>query len=265
MKKSLLALAVLALSGSAFACSGSSCTSPGYAGATATVSGSNSVLSGSVTSASASGAGQSSTSFASNVTTASTAVGASATAAYDAAKCDTSMVGAVGINGKVDLTSKSVAWNVSTGGAQGFAAAGGLAKAETSGVAGFYGSNGSGSIVGGVAGHADATLASGVLAKANQGGTESAVAGSSFLANASSSISTDGTCTNGKCVVNSDLKNAETTSVSSAYSDKATGTVTGVAGVAASGSLVNADADAIAAAGGKAKVGQTVTSFQAAR
>lgn len=263
MKKTILAVALAALSISAFACEGNSCSISGNAGAAAGVRGSNTVVSGSAATASATGAGSSSLSYAANVTTAVTSVNAASTAGYTSANCDSLTTGSVAVGGSVALTSDSVAYNVSNGhGATGAAAAGGLATGSVEGAGVFSGGNNVGHIAGVAAGSADANLASGVVAGRNGGAEEVAVAGASFEVTSAASLATDGTCTGRSCVTTGDTKSATTSALATAYSDKATFAVGGVSlHNAAAGSIVNASASDLALAGGSAVVGKTVDAF----
>jgi hypothetical protein len=259
MKKTLIALAVLAISGSAFACEGNSCSIPSSVRAGASVSGSNAILSGAATSATSTGNGAS-YSYASNTVSASTTISATADALAKDKNCDTTLKGAVSVGGSVDLRSESVAFNVSTGTGTGLAAAGALATGSVSGHGSYLGSNSVGTIGGFVAGEANANLASGVLAGRNQGGVEVAVAGASFSASSDTELKTTGACDGGRCVTTGDTKVSTTVSDSGAYSGSATYSIPGLAN-AASGSLVNAGASSIALGGAVAHLNVKVKDF----
>ncbi len=229
MKKSLLALAVLALAGSAFAISncgsGTSCSTPGSSSVSGYGSGSNSVTSKSSTVATVGPAGGSSYSYAANSQAASASISVTGNAFNSVMDCNVTLGGAVTTAGAVSTSGSSMAFNVSTGSGNGGAAAGGSSFATVTGAAKYSASTptGNASASGSVGGSATAETTDGVIVTKNMGAQTGGKANAGFDQSASSSVTAKGTCSGSSCTLQSDTKVTDTSSTSYVGSSGITG------------------------------------------
>jgi hypothetical protein len=241
MKKTLIALAILASTGMAFACGPGGCTPAvpvvGSVSMVGSAVGSNVVTSGSTASASSSGTGASQ-SGSWNKTTATSLVALTGTkTATVAPNCDALLAGSVTFNGAVSTSSESLAYNQSTPGGTGTASAGGTALANVSGTAHYAGSNPQGTVSGSVAGQATSNTANSVFAGPNQGGYAFGANVAGVTATAGSSLATQSPLTAGTCgghtcgPATSDQKTAGTSVVAYSVNSPLTGITNGIYGL----------------------------------
>lgn len=212
MKKSLIALAIFAMAGSAMACEGDNCSPVVYGGGY--VSGSNHVDSSSFANSSSKGNGTS-YSYAVNITKSAALVDfQNSSTAKISKNCLTTIAGSQTLAGSVSTSSESLAYNVSTGTGSGSANAFGHAVADVSGNGGFIGYSGQGNISGFVGGEAHSKSKNSVFAGTNEGGHAFAASDAGFVVTSLASLdaqSPKGTCRKNDCFpATSDIKNAST-------------------------------------------------------
>jgi hypothetical protein len=241
MKKTLLALAIFGLAGSAFACIGPSCTpsvpNPGSAYSTGSATGANYITSGSTATASSIGTGTS-TSYSSNTTTATSLVNLTGNKIANVApNCDALVAGSVAFTGQVSTSSQSLAYNVSTGTATGSAQANGFADAKVSGNALFVSTNPQGQVYGNVVGTATSHTQNYVSAGANQGGYATGANIAGFTLTSAASLATQSPVTAGSCggyncgPATADQKTATTSVLAYSNNSPSTGVTNGIFGL----------------------------------
>ncbi len=229
MKKSLIALAILASTGFAMAHDSS-----------ASATGSNLVTSASVASVSAYGPG-SATSSVGNVGYAATTVGVSGSASGNYSTggnltnwttTDTRQ-GSVGVTGHTETYNRTDVITTQSGSASAFGAASGLASAVAAGSGNFHTvTNGP---TGSVSGNSSATSATGAISVGNGSSTQSGGMVSGFDVGASASRVTTASGVFFTTFSNSDVKNAATHATVGAVSNNYTSVSTG----SAIGSVIN--------------------------